>query len=163
MRQAFSPPPPPPPTPFFDEGDLDQGLGQTEEKISAEDRVPPECPPFLPFLLSLDPYTFVTLGYIIAVLIAMEAGRPEEQEAIGNFLEVIATNIEYIAEQGFYLQELEERRQAKIEEIEKRELRDEINELKQTIAELQDQILSCCPGAAISSSNTGETTTNNTE
>lgn len=163
MRQAFSPPPPPPPTPFFDEGDLDQGLGQTEEKISAEDRVPPECPPFLPFLLSLDPYTFVTLGYIIAVLIAMEAGRPEEQEAIGNFLEVIATNIEYIAEQGFYLQELEERRQAKIEEIEKRELRDEINELKQTIAELQDQILSCCPGVATSSSNTGETTTNNTE
>ena len=163
MRQAFSPPPPPPPTPFFDEGDLDQGLGQTEEKISAEDRVPPECPPFLPFLLSLDPYTFVTLGYIIAVLIAMEAGRPEEQEAIGNFLEVIATNIEYIAEQGFYLQELEERRQTKIEEIEKRELRDEINELKQTIAELQDQILSCCPGVATSSSNTGETTTNNTE
>ncbi|MDO5792795.1 MAG: hypothetical protein Q4Q00_01215 [Turicibacter sp.] len=163
MRQAFSPPPPPPPTPFFDEGDLDQGLGQTEEKISAEDRVPPECPPFLPFLLSLDPYTFVTLGYIIAVLIAMEAGRPEEQEAIGNFLEVIATNIEYIAEQGFYLQELEDRRQAKIEEIEKRELRDEINELKQTIAELQDQILSCCPGVATSSSNTGETTTNNTE
>lgn len=163
MRQAFSPPPPPPPTPFFDEGDLDQGLGQTEEKISAEDRVPPECPPFLPFLLSLDPYTFVTLGYIIAVLIAMEAGRPEEQEAIGNFLEVIATNIEYIAEQGFYLQELEDRRQAKIEEIEKRELRDEINELKQTIAELQDQILSCCPGVATSSSNIGETTTNNTE
>lgn len=163
MRQAFSPPPPPPPTPFFDEGDLDQGLGQTEEKISAEDRVPPECPPFLPFLLSLDPYTFVTLGYIIAVLIAMEAGRPEEQEAIGNFLEVIATNIEYIAEQGVYLQELEDRRQAKIEEIEKRELRDEINELKQTIAELQDQILSCCPGVATSSSNTGETTTNNTE
>lgn len=163
MRQAFSPPPPPPPTPFFDEDDLDQGLGQTEEKISAEDRVPPECPPFLPFLLSLDPYTFVTLGYIIAVLIAMEAGRPEEQEAIGNFLEVIATNIEYIAEQGFYLQELEDRRQAKIEEIEKRELRDEINELKQTIAELQDQILSCCPGVATSSSNTGETTTNNTE
>ena len=163
MRQAFSPPPPPPPTPLFNEGDFDQGLGQTEEKLSAEDRVPPECPPFLPFLLSLDPYTFVTLGYIIAVLIAMEARRPEEQEAIGNFLEVIATNIEYISEQGFYLQELEERRQAKIEEIEKRELRDEINELKQTVAELQDQILSCCPGLSTASSNTGETPTDNTE
>ena len=49
----------------------------------------------------------------------MEAQRPEEQEAIGNFLEVIATNIEYIAEQGFYLQELDERRQDKIEAIEK--------------------------------------------
>ena len=98
MRQAFSPPPPPPPaSPFFDEGDIDEGLGQTEQNISAEDRVPPECPPFLPFLLSLDPYTFVTLGYIIAVLISMEAQRPEEQEAIGNFLEVIATNIEYIS------------------------------------------------------------------
>ena len=55
----------------------------------------------------------MTLGYLIAIFIAMEAKRPEEQEAIGNFLEVIATNIEYIAEQGFYLQELEQRRQAK--------------------------------------------------
>ena len=45
MRQAFSPPPPPPPaSPFFDEGDIDEGLGQTEQNISAEDRVPPECP-----------------------------------------------------------------------------------------------------------------------
>ena len=143
MRQAFSPPPPPPPaSPFFDEGDIDEGLGQTEQNI--------------PFLLSLDPYTFVTLGYIIAVLISMEAQRPEEQEAIGNFLEVIATNIEYIAEQGFYLQELDERRQDKIEAIEKQELRDEINELKQTIAELQDQIIACCPGAAASLSETNE-------
>ena len=98
MRQAFSPPPPPPsPSPFFDEGNIDEGLGQTGQKISAEDRVPPECPQFLPFLLSLDPYSLVTLGYIIAIFIAMEAKRPEEQEAIGNFLEVIATNIEYIA------------------------------------------------------------------
>ena len=157
MRQAFSPPPPPPsPSPFFDEGNIDEGLGQTGQKISAEDRVPPECPQFLPFLLSLDPYTFVTLGYIIAVLISMEAQRPEEQEAIGNFLEVIATNIEYIAEQGFYLQQLDERRQDKIEAIEKQELRDEINELKQTIAELQDQIIACCPGAAASLSETNE-------
>ena len=30
MRQAFSPPPPPPPaSPFLDEGDIDEGLGQT--------------------------------------------------------------------------------------------------------------------------------------
>lgn len=74
----------------------------------------------------------------------------------GNFLEVIATNIEYIAEQGFYLQQLDERRQDKIEAIEKQELRDEINELKQTIAELQDQIIACCPGAAASLSETNE-------
>ena len=32
------------------ENDIDQGLGQTEEKVNAKDRVPPECPPFLPFL-----------------------------------------------------------------------------------------------------------------
>ena len=157
MHQAFSPPPPPPsPSPFFDEGNIDEGLGQTGQKISAEDRVPPECPQFLPFLLSLDPYSLVTLGYIIAIFIAMEAKHPEEQEAIGNFLEVIATNIEYIAEQGFYLQQLDERRQDKIEAIEKQELRDEINELKQTIAELQDQIIACCPGAAASLSETNE-------
>ena len=157
MRQAFSPPQPPPsPSPFFDEGNIDEGLGQTGQKISAEDRVPPECPQFLPFLLSLDPYSLVTLGYIIAIFIAMEAKHPEEQEAIGNFLEVIATNIEYIAEQGFYLQQLDERRQDKIEAIEKQELRDEINELKQTIAELQDQIIACCPGAAASLSETNE-------
>ena len=157
MRQAFSPPPPPPsPSPFFDEGNIDEGLGQTGQKISAEDRVPPECPQFLPFLLSLDPYSLVTLSYIIAIFIAMEAKHPEEQEAIGNFLEVIATNIEYIAEQGFYLQQLDERRQDKIEAIEKQELRDEINELKQTIAELQDQIIACCPGAAASLSETNE-------
>lgn len=98
----------------------------------------------------------MTLGYIIAIFIAMEAKHPEEQEAIGNFLEVIATNIEYIAEQGFYLQQLDERRQDKIEAIEKQELRDEINELKQTIAELQDQIIACCPGAAASLSETNE-------
>lgn len=157
MRQAFSPPPPPPPpSPFFDEGNIDEGLGQTEQNISAEDRVPPECPQFLPFLLSLDPYSLVTLGFIIAIFIAMEAKRPEEQEAIGNFLEVIATNIEYIAEQGAFLQELEARRQEKIDAIEKQELRDEINGLKQTIAELQDQILSCCPGAAASLNETNE-------
>lgn len=157
MRQAFSPPPPPPPpSPFFDEGNIDEGLGQTEQNISAEDRVPPECPQFLPFLLSLDPYSLVTLGFIIAIFIAMEAKRPEEQEAIGNFLEVIATNIEYIAEQGAFLQELENRRQEKIDAIEKQELRDEIDGLKQTIAELQDQILSCCPGAAASLNETNE-------
>lgn len=157
MRQAFSPPPPPPPpSPFFDEGNIDEGLGQTEQNISAEDRVPPECPQFLPFLLSLDPYSLVTLGFIIAIFIAMEAKRPEEQEAIGNFLEVIATNIEYIAEQGAFLQELENRRQEKIDAIEKQELRDEIDGLKQTIAELQDQILSCCPGAVASLNETNE-------
>lgn len=149
MRQAFSPPPPPPPSPL-DEDDIDDGLGQTQQNTAIEDRVPPECPKFLPFLLSLDPYTFVTLGYLIAIFIAMEAKRPEEQEAIGNFLEVIATNIEYIAEQGAYLQALDDRRQEKIEAIEKQELREEIDELKRTIAELQDQILFCCPNVATS-------------
>ncbi len=166
MREAFAPPPPSPtePTSSFipNENDIDQGLGQTEEKVNAKDRVPPECPPFLPFLLSLDPYTFVTLGYLIAIFIAMEAKRPEEQEAIGNFLEVIATNIEYIAEQGFYLQELEQRRQAKIAEIEKKELRNEINELKQIVAELQDQILFSSSASSLSPE-TNETIVDNTE
>ena len=36
--------------PFLDEEDIDDGLGQTQQNISAEDRVPPECPQFLPFL-----------------------------------------------------------------------------------------------------------------
>ena len=161
MRQAFSPPPPPPPpSPFFDEDDIDDGLGQTQQNIPAEDRVPPECPQFLPFLLSLDPYTFVTLGYLIAIFIAMEARRPEEQEAIGNFLEVIATNIEYISEQGDYLQTLDDRRQEKIEAIEKQELRDEIDELKRTISQLQDQILVCCPNIQTSLNNINELTEN---
>lgn len=162
MRQAFSPPPPPapPPSPFFDDDDIDDGLGQTEQNIPPEDRVPPECPQFLPFLLSLDPYTFVTLGYLIAVFIAMEARLPEEQEAIGNFLEVIATNIEYIAEQGAYLQALDDRRQEKIEDIEKQELRNEIDELKRTLAELQDQILFCCPNIGTSLNDINESTEN---
>ncbi|MBQ8993376.1 MAG: hypothetical protein IJ085_04545 [Turicibacter sp.] len=160
MRQAFSPPPPPPPSPFFDEDDIDDGLGQTQQNIPAEDRVPPECPQFLPFLLSLDPYTFVTLGYLIAIFIAMEAKLPEEQEAIGNFLEVIATNIEYISEQGDYLQTLDDRRQEKIEAIEKQELRDEIDELKRTISQLQDQILVCCPNIQTSLNNINELTEN---
>ena len=162
MRQAFSPPPPPPPppSPFFDEDDIDDGLGQTQQNIPAEDRVPPECPQFLPFLLSLDPYTFVTLGYLIAIFIAMEARRPEEQEAIGNFLEVIATNIEYISEQGDYLQTLDDRRQEKIEAIEKQELRDEIDELKRTISQLQDQILVCCLNIQTSLNNINELTEN---
>ncbi|MDE5977750.1 MAG: hypothetical protein K2G70_04720 [Turicibacter sp.] len=158
MRQAFSPPPPPPPpSPIFSEETVDEELGQTEETTAAEDRVPPECPSFLPFLLSLDPYTFVTLGFIIAILIAMEAKNPAEQEAIGNFLEVVATNIEYIAEQGAYLEELENRRQEKIEAIEKQELRDEIDELKKTLAKLQDQILSCgCASITTESKNSSE-------
>lgn len=161
MRQASSPPPPPPPpSPFLDEEDIDDGLGQAQQNVSAEDRVPPECPQFLPFLLSLDPYSFVTLGYLIAIFIAMEARRPEEQEAIGNFLEVIATNIEYISEQGDYLQTLDDRRQEKIEAIEKQELRDEIDELKRTISQLQDQILVCCPNIQTSLNNINELTEN---
>ena len=146
MRQAFSPPPPPPPpSPFFTSESIDAELGQTDEETrEAEDKVPPECPRFLPFLLSLDPYALVTLGFIIAILIAMEANNPEEQEAIGNFLEVIATNIEYIAEQGAYLQELEDRRLEKIEAIEKEDLKNEVKELKEALAKLQDQVLSCC-------------------
>ena len=146
MRQAFSPPPPPPPpSPFFTSESIDAELGQTdEETLEAEDKVPPECPRFLPFLLSLDPYALVTLGFIIAILIAMEANNPEEQEAIGNFLEVIATNIEYIAEQGAYLQELEDRRLEKIEAIEKEDLKNEVKELKEALAKLQDQVLSRC-------------------
>ena len=162
MRQTSSPPPPaPPPSPFLDEEDIDDGLGQTQQNISAEDRVPPECPQFLPFLLSLDPYTFVTLGYLIAIFISMEARKPEEQEAIGNFLEVIATNIEYIAEQGAYLQQLDDRRQEKIEAIEKKELRDEIDELKRTVAQLQDQILFCCSNKDISLDDINKLTENN--
>ncbi len=147
MRQAFSPPPPPPPpSPFFFDETTDEGLGKNdEETLEAEDKVPPECPRFLPFLLSLDPYSLITLGYIIAIFIAMEAKYPEEQEAIGNFLEVIATNIEYIAEQGAYLQELNDRRQEKIDAIEKEELQNEVKELKEALAKLQDQVLSCCP------------------
>lgn len=164
MRQAFAPPPPPPPpSPIFNESNADEGLGQTKQSISAEERVPPECPPFLPFLLSLDPYTLVILGFLIAIFIAMEAGRPEEQEAVGNFLEVIATNIEYIAEQGAYLQQLEDRRQAKIEAIEKQELRNEIDELKRTLAELQDQLISCCPNVSTSFNEVETTAPNNSE
>lgn len=145
MRQAFSPPTPPP-SPFFFDETTDEGLGKNdEETLEAEDKVPPECPRFLPFLLSLDPYSLITLGYIIAIFIAMEAKYPEEQEAIGNFLEVIATNIEYIAEQGAYLQELNDRRQEKIDAIEKEELQNEVKELKEALAKLQDQVLSCCP------------------
>ena len=90
----------------------------------------------------------------------MEARKPEEQEAIGNFLEVIATNIEYIAEQGAYLQALDDRRQEKIEAIEKQELRDEIDELKRTISQLQDQILVCCPNIQTSLNNINELTEN---
>ena len=90
----------------------------------------------------------------------MEARRPEEQEAIGNFLEVIATNIEYISEQGDYLQTLDDRRQEKIEAIEKQELRDEIDELKRTISQLQDQILVCCPNIQTSLNNINELTEN---
>ncbi len=158
---AFPPPPPPPPSPELDEETKDEQLGQSESGPSASDRVPPECPPFLPFLLSLDPYSFWLLGNLIAVFIALEARRPEEQEAIGNFLEIIATNIEYISEQGFYLQELEERRQSKIEAIEKEELRSEVDELKRTVAELQDRLLSCCPSET--TVREGSSSPNNTE
>lgn len=159
MRQAI-PSSPPPPTPDI-EGAIDQNLGQTSKGPSAADRVPSECPEFLPFLLSLDPYTMWLLGNLIAVFIAIEARRPEEQEAIGNFLEIIATNIEYIAEQGAFLQELEDRRQSKIDAIEKEELKSEIDDLKKTVAKLQDLIISCCP----SESSTAEETTSpsNTE
>lgn len=160
MRQAFPPPPPPPPTPDLEETQ-DETLGQTETGPSAADRVPPECPPFLPFLLSLDPYSVWLLGNLIAVFIAIEARRPEEQDAIGNFLEIIATNIEYIAGQGFYLQELEDRRQSKIEAIEKEELRSEVDELKRTVAELQDRLLSCCPSET--TVREGSSSPNNTE
>lgn len=148
MQPVIPPnPPTPPPTSAIEEA-TDQNLGQTSKGPSAADRVPSECPEFLPFLLSLDPYTMWLLGNLIAVFIAIEARRPEEQAAIGNFLEIIATNIEYIAEQGVYLQELENRRQSKIDAIEKQELRSEIDDLKKTVAQLQDRIISCCPSDA---------------
>lgn len=159
MRQAI-PPAPPPPTPDIEEA-TDSNLGQASKGPSAADRVPSECPEFLPFLLSLDPYTVWLLGNLIAVFIAIEARRPEEQEAIGNFLEIIASNIEYIAEQGTFLQQLEDRQQSKIDAIEKQELRSEIDDLKKTVAQLQDRIISGYPSEASTATET--TTPSNTE
>ena len=72
-----------------------------------------------------------------------------------------AINIEYISEQGFYLQELAERRQSKIDAIEKEELRSEVDELKRTVAELQDRLLSCCPSETTVQE--GSSSPNNTE
>lgn len=142
----FTPPttPAPPPDIALEE----ESNNSSSNNISAEDLVPPERPKFLPFLLSLDPYTFWLLTILIAVFIAKEAGDPDEQEAIGNFLESIGTNIEYIAEQGAYLQVLQDRRQDKIDDIEKQQLKQELAEMKQTMAEMKTILLSCCPNAS---------------
>lgn len=143
----FSPPPPPTASPPPDIG-LEESINNSStQNTSAEDLVPPECPKFAAFLLSLDPYTFWLLTVLIALFIAKEAGDPDEQEAIGNFLESIGTNIEYIAEQGAYLQVLQDRRQQKIDDLEKQQLKQELADMKKTMAEMKEILVACCPNA----------------
>ena len=158
---AFPPPPPPPPSPELNK-DLMKVKREGRGDIQVEhDRKRKDHFLIVPVVRLSFPHSFWLLGNLIAVFIALEARRPEEQEAIGNFLEIIATNIEYISEQGFYLQELAERRQSKIDAIEKEELRSEVDELKRTVAELQDRLLSCCPSETTVQE--GSSSPNNTE
>ncbi|CUM79294.1 MULTISPECIES: hypothetical protein [Turicibacter] len=142
-----TPPTPPPPPPVSDIG-LENESAASFETLDAEDLVPPECPKFLPYLLSLDPYTFWILSILIAVLIAKEAEYPDEQNIIGVFLESIGTNIEYIAAQGLYLQVLQDRRSDKVADLEKEELKKELAEMKKTMAQMQEILMTCCPEAS---------------
>lgn len=143
-----TPPPPPPPPPVSDIGLEGNSTETSFETLNAEDLVPPECPKFLPFLLSLDPYTFWILSILIAVFIAKEAEYPDEQTIIGVFIESIGTNIQYIAAQGLYLQVLKDRRADKVTDIEKEELKKELADIKKTMADMQEILMACCPEAS---------------
>ena len=71
-----------------------------------------------------------------------------DRNIIGVFLESIGTNIEYIAAQGLYLQVLQDRRSDKVADLEKEELKKELAEMKKTMAQMQEILMTCCPEAS---------------